>query len=264
MDWGPIADIVKTQGVKLLAGILVLAVGFFIAHWLLKLIERSERFIKIEATLKGFLVNLFKLILYIVIILTAASVMGIPLTSFLTLLASAGVAISLAMQGALSNFVGGMTILMLKPFKAGEYIKIGETEGTVQRIGVFYTELVTPDLRHVNLPNSNLTSTAIINYTREGTRRLDVEFSVSYSADIDRVRATLQEAVRRTGRILPDPAPLVKLTRCADSAVVFIVRVWCKAPDYWDVNWDLNENGKRALDEAGIEIPFPQMDVHMK
>ena len=263
-DWNHLSTLLQTQGIKLLSGLLVLAIGFFLAHWITKLTARSKVLTKLEPTLKGFLVNLLKLLLYVLVILTAASVMGVPLTSFITLLASAGVAISLAVQGALSNFVGGLTILLLKPFRVGEYVKIGDIEGTVQKTGVFYTELTTPDNRHISLPNSSLTSTAIINNSREGTRRIDVAFSVSYSADIDQVRATLMQAVERTGRYLPDPAPMIRLTQCADSCLVFTVRVWVNSADYWEVNWGILENGKRALDAAGIEIPYPQMDVHMR
>ena len=259
-----ILNIIREQGIRLLGGIIVLAIGFFLIHWIMKFLTRSDKFVKIEPTLKGFLQNLIKLILYIVVVLTAAGVMGIPLTSFVTILASAGVAISLAMQGALGNFVGGITIFMLKPFKIGDYIKVGDTEGTVQSIGVFYTELLMPDLKHISLPNSNLTNTAIINYSREGQRRLDVSFGVSYSADIDLVRQTLMDVIRQTPGILPDPAPMVRLNACADSSLNFILRVWCKSADYWEVNWALIENGKKALDRAGIEIPFPQVDVHMK
>ena len=259
-----IINIIEAQGMKLLGGILILVIGFFLIHWTMKFLKRNDRFVKIEPTLKGFLQNLVKLLLYIIVILTAANVMGVPLTSFVTLLASAGVAISLATQGALSNFVGGMTILLLKPFRAGDYVKIGDTEGTVQSIGVFYTELATPDNKHISLPNSNLTNTAIVNFSREGTRRLDVSFGVSYDADMDHVISTLKEAVQETNGILPDPAPIIKLTECGDSSLTFMLRVWCKSSDYWDVNWNLLENGKRALDRAGIEIPYPQVDVHMK
>ncbi|MBR4234630.1 MAG: mechanosensitive ion channel [Clostridia bacterium] len=257
-------QVLETQGMKLFGGIIVIVVGLFLIHWIMKFLTRGDRFVKIEPTLKGFLLNLIKLILYVVVILTAASVMGIPLTSFVTILASAGVAISLAMQGALSNFVGGMTMLLLKPFKAGDYVKIGDTEGTVRSIGVFFTELTMPDNRHISLPNSNLTNTAIVNYTREGTRRLDVSFGVSYDSDIDRVKSVLAGVIAQTHGILPEPAPLVKLTACGDSSLTFMMRVWCKASDYWDVNWNLLESGKRALDGAGIEIPYPQMDVHVK
>jgi len=259
-----IITMLQAQGIKLLGGIIVLAIGLFLTHWIMKFLTRKDSFTKIEPTLKGFLQNLLKLVLYIITILTAANVMGIPLTSFVTILASAGVAASLAMQGALSNFVGGITILLLKPFKAMDYIKIGDTEGTVQSIGLFYTELTTPDNRHISLPNSSLTNTAIVNFTREGTRRLDVEFGVSYDADMERVKQTLLSAVQETRGIIDSPSPIIKLTACGDSSLTFMIRVWCKNADYWDVNWDLLENGKRALDREGIEIPYPQMDVHMK
>ena len=259
-----IITMLQAQGIKLLGGILVLAIGLFLTHWIMKFLTRKDSFTKIEPTLKGFLQNLLKLVLYIITILTAANVMGIPLTSFVTILASAGVAASLAMQGVLSNFVGGITILLLKPFKAMDYIKIGDTEGTVQSIGLFYTELTTPDNRHISLPNSSLTNTAIVNFTREGTRRLDVEFGVSYDADMERVKQTLLSAVQETRGIIDSPSPIIKLTACGDSSLTFMIRVWCKNADYWDVNWDLLENGKRALDREGIEIPYPQMDVHMK
>ena len=222
-----IIKIAEEQGMKLLGGIIVLSVGFFLVRWIMKFLTRNDHLTKLEPTIKGFLVNLTKVVLYIIVVLTAANVMGIPLTSFITLLGSAGVAISLAMQGALSNLVGGLTILLLKP-------------------------------------NSSLTNTAIVNYSREGTRRLDVNFGVSYDADIDHTVSTLREAVNMTGGILDNPAPVIKLTECGDSSLVFMIRVWCKASDYWDVNWGLIENGKRLLDREGIEIPYPQMDVHMK
>lgn len=259
-----IIKIAEEQGMKLLGGIIVLSVGFFLVRWIMKLLTRNDHLNKIEPTIKGFLLNLVKVLLYIIVVLTAANVMGIPLTSFVALLGSAGVAVSLAMQGALSNLVGGLTILLLKPFKVDDYVKIGETEGTVQSIGTFFTEFTTPDNRHISLPNSSLTNTAIVNYSREGTRRLDVNFGVSYDADIDHTVNTLREAVSMTKGIFNQPEPVVKLTECGDSSLVYMVRVWCKAEDYWNVNWDLIENGKRLLDREGIEIPYPQMDVHMK
>jgi len=259
-----IIKIAEEQGMKLLGGIIVLSVGFFLVRWIMKLLTRNDHLNKIEPTIKGFLLNLVKVLLYIIVVLTAANVMGIPLTSFVALLGSAGVAVSLAMQGALSNLVGGLTILLLKPFKVDDYVKIGETEGTVQSIGTFFTEFTTPDNRHISLPNSSLTNTAIVNYSREGTRRLDVNFGVSYDADIDHTVNTLREAVSMTKGIFNQPEPVVKLTECGDSSLVYMVRIWCKAEDYWNVNWDLIENGKRLLDREGIEIPYPQMDVHMK
>jgi small conductance mechanosensitive channel len=259
-----IIKIAEEQGMKLLGGIIVIVVGIILVRWLLKLLGHSERFTKIEPTIRGFLHNLIKVVLYIIVVLTAANVMGIPLTSFVTLLGSAGVAVSLAMQGALSNLVGGLTLLLLKPFVVGDYIKIGETEGTVKSIGTFFTEFTTVDNRHVSLPNSSLTNTAIVNYSREGTRRLDVTFGVSYDADIDHTVKTLREAVSMTNGILDQPEPLIRLNECGDSSLSFLIRVWCKSADYLDVNWDLIENGKRLLDREKIEIPYPQMDVHMR
>ena len=256
--------LVQEQGMKLLGGIVVLVVGFFLVRWVMKFLTRNDQLSKIEPTIKGFIMKLLKILLYIIVVLTAANVMGIPLTSFVALMGSAGVAVSLAMQGALSNLVGGMTLLLLKPFKVGDYVKIGETEGTVKSIGTFFTEFTTPDNRHISLPNSSLTNTAIVNYSREGTRRLDVNFGVSYDADIDHTVNTLREAVNMTGGILDNPAPIIKLSECGDSSLVYMVRIWCKGEDYWNVNWDLTENGKRLLDREGIEIPYPQMDVHMK
>lgn len=255
---------IKTQGMNLLSGLIVLAVGFFLAHWLFKFVGRKQAVSRMEPTLRGFLEHLIRLVVYIIIILTAVSVMGIPMTSVVTLLASAGVAVSLAMQGALSNLVGGFLMLMLKPIKAGDYVKINDAEGTIKSIGVFYTEMATYDNRHISLPNSTLTNTAIINYTREGSRRLDVQFSVHYSSEIDEVKKTLLAVVEKNKSIMTDPAPMVALNQCGDSSLNFIVRVWCKVPDYWDIYFYLMEQGKHALDDAGIEIPYPQMDVHVK
>ena len=154
--------------------------------------------------------------------------------------------------------------MLIKLLKPGDFVKVGETEGTVQKIGIFYTELTTPDNRHISMPNSALTGTAVVNYTREGTRRVDVTFSVSYPSDIDRVKQTLLGAVGQTDGLLSEPAPIIRLNECAASSLDFTVKVWCKASDYWTVKWDLTENGKKALDAAGIEIPYPQLDVHMR
>ena len=259
-----IGDFLSTQGINLLRGILVLVVGFFLVHWALKLVSRNEKYIRMDPTLKGFLDNLMRIVLYIVVILTAVNVMGIPMTSVVALVASAGVAISMAVQGALSNLVGGLMLLLLKPIKVDEYIKVGDIEGTVKRIGAFYTELATPDNRYITMPNSLLTNTSIINNARLGTRRLDVFFSVSYRADIDHVKQVLTSVINRCEGILPDPEPAVKLTECGESALKFVIRVWTKGSDYWNANFFLLEEGKKALDAAGISIPYPQMDIHVK
>ena len=249
---------------NLLRGVLVLVVGLFVVHWISKLLSRSEKVLRIEPTLKSFLGNLLRILLYVIVVLTAANVMGVPMTSVVTLLASAGVAVSLAMQGALSNLVGGLSLLLLKPIKVNEYVKVGDYDGTVRSIGAFYTELATPDNRQITLPNSSLTNTAIINYTRTGTRRLDMEYSVSYDSNMEQVFGVLSGLIAAREDVLAEPAPVVHLSKMGDSALVFVARLWCKTADYWDIYFYLMEEGKRALDRAGVSIPYPQMDVHIK
>ncbi len=263
MEWDKVKDFLSTAGVDLLRGIITVIVGLFLVHWVMKLIDRYDERVRLEPTLKGFLVKLVRIVLSILVLLTAANTMGIPLTSIVTLIASAGVAISLAMQGILSNLIGGFILLLLKPIRVGEFVKVGDYEGTVQVIGVFYTEMTTFDNRHINLPNSTLTNTAIINYTREGTRRLDLVFSVSYDSELDQVYQVLRNVVAAEKEILQDPEPAVNLSKCGDSALDFTVKVWVKTENYWPVNFRLLENGKRSLDAAGIKIPYPQMDVHV-
>lgn len=264
MNTDGITDFLKTAGADLLRGLLVLVVGFFLVHWITKLLKRNKKLMDVEPTLRGFLQNLIRILLSVLVILTAVNVMGIPMTSVLTLVASGGVAVGLALQGAVGNLIGGVILLILRPIKAGEYVKIGDSEGVVKTVGAYYTELITPDNKHLSLPNGTLTNTSITNFSREGTRRLDLTFSVAYSSDMDQVYRVLNDLVAKEKAVLPDPAPQIVLLRCADSSLEFAVRVWVRTDDYWPVNFRLLDGGKRALDDAGITIPFPQMDVHVK
>ena len=264
MNWESIKNFITTAGVDLLRGLVALVIGLFLVHWVMKLFDRYETKMKIEPTLRGFIKNLLRILLYVIVIMTAANTMGIPMTSIITLLGSAGVAISLAMQGALGNLIGGFILLLFKPISVGEYVRIGDNEGTVKAIGAFYTELITFDNRLVHLPNGTLTNTAITNFTRIGTRRLDLTFSVSYESNMDQVYEVLNGVIAEEKALLPDPAPEVHLIKCGDSSLDFTVRVWVQTADYWPVNFRMLDQGKRALDQAGISIPYPQVDVHMK
>ncbi len=264
MDIDKIKSFLTTAGVDLLKGIIIIVLGLFLVHWLVKFLRRSKAFAKLDLSLQSFFINAIKLILTVIVVLSAANVIGIPLTSIITIFASAGVAISLAMQGALGNLVGGLTLLILKPIKVGEYVKIGEFRGIVKNIGAFYTEINTMDNSLISLPNSNLTNTAIINYSREGTSRIEASFTVSYHSDIDKVREVLLDMARKGEKVLEDPSPWVLITKCAESGIVVLVRAWAKAEDWGNVYYYLLENGKKALDAAGIEIPYQQMDVHIK
>jgi small conductance mechanosensitive channel len=264
MNWESIKNFITTAGVDLLRGLVALVIGLFLVHWVMKLFDRYETKMKIEPTLRGFIKNLLRILLYVIVIMTAANTMGIPMTSIITLLGSAGVAISLAMQGALGNLIGGFILLLFKPISVGEYVRIGDNEGTVKSIGAFYTELITFDNRLVHLPNGTLTNTAITNFSRIGTRRLDLTFSVSYESNMDQVYEVLNGVIAEEKALLPDPAPEVHLIKCGDSSLDFTVRVWVQTADYWPVNFRMLDQGKRALDQAGINIPYPQVDVHMK
>ncbi len=264
MDFESLKAFVTTAGVNLLFGIIIIVVGLFVVHWFIKFLKQSKAITKLEPSLQSFFLNAIKLVLVVVVILSAANVIGIPLTSVITIFASAGVAISLGMQGALGNLVGGVTLLILKPIKTGEFVRIGDHVGFVKNIGAFYTEIKTKDATLISLPNSALTNTAIINYSREGNRRVEVEFLVSYKSDIDKVYATLKEMAAKNDLVLADPPPKVVLHECTSSGMEFEVRAWTDAPNYSKVRKFLIDSGKRALDAAGIEIPYQQMDVHIK
>jgi len=264
MIWEDIKNFLANAGFDLLRGLGILIVGFILVRWIMKLIERYEKKLKMEPTLKGFLKTVIRVLLYVLVIMTAANTMGIPLTSILTLFASAGVAVSLALQGVLTNLIGGLILLVVKPVRVGEYVKIGDSEGTITSVGIYYTEMNTIDNRHISLPNGSLTNTAIINYTREGTRRLDLVFSVSYNSDMDQVYKTLRAVAAEDSAVLADPAPEIVLSQCGNSSLDFTMKVWVKSSDYLPSSFRLLDSGKRALDQAHIEIPYPQMDVHIK
>ena len=263
MDIEKLKTFFTTAGVNLLMGIIILVVGLFVVHWLVKFLRKSKAFSKLDPSLQSFFLNAIKLVLIVVIVLSAANVIGIPLTSIITIFASAGVAVSLGMQGALGNLVGGVTLLILKPIKTGEYVQIGQHSGMVKKIGAFYTEIVTRDNSLISLPNSSLTNTAIVNYSREGISRVEVFFTVGYQYEIDRVREVLLEMAKKGEKVLEDPSPWVLVNKCSENGVEYAVRAWGKAEDWTNVRFYLLENGKRALDEADIRIPYPQMDVHI-
>ena len=264
MDINEIKTIVTSAGANLLLGLIILVVGLFLTHWIVKLLSRSKLFTKLDPSLQSFFRNLIKLLLIALVVLTVANILGVPLTSVITIFASAGVAISLGMQGALGNLVGGVTLLILKPIKTGEFVRIGDHVGFVKNIGAFYTEIKTKDATLISLPNSALTNTAIINYSREGNRRVEVSFLVNYNSDIDQVFSVLKNMTKGSDLILQDPPPKVVLDKCRESGMEFEVRAWTDAPNYSKVRKYMVLSGKKALDAAGIQIPYQQMDVHIK
>ena len=243
---------------------VIIFVGFKLTSFLIKRLKKSKALSKVDHSLATFVCSLLNIAAKVIILITAASVMGLPVTSFITMLASAGVAIGLALQGALSNLAGGVMLLLFHPFKVGDYIETVDGSGTVHSITVFYTILKTPDNKKITLPNGTLTASAITNYSSEPTRRVDIDLSVEYTADVAQVKAMMMELMEQHPLIMKDPAPFCRLTSQGQSALVVTMRAWCKREDYWDVKLDLTEESKLALDRAGISIPYPQLDVHVK
>lgn len=268
MSWQRFLDFLlnlgRTWGLRLLAALIVLLVGWQLIRLLRKRMRKSGWMAKLEETLQRFLVSFITIAAYAALFLTVAMILGVPATSFITILASCGVALGLALQGALSNFAGGLMLLLSKPFSVGDYIETADEAGTVAEISVIYTVLTTPDNKRITIPNGTLMNSTIVNYTCEPTRRVDLTFSVARDSSSETVKEILTKVLTEHPLVMSDPEPTVRLSSCGDSALLYAVRGWCKTEDYWTVYLDVLEAGKRALDEAGIEIPFPQVDVHMK
>ncbi len=262
--WKTVTQFAAGFGLKLLAALLLLVIGLKLCKWAVRRLEKSRFFGKLEDSVRSFVRSLVSIGLKILVFVSASLVLGIPESSFIALLTSAGVAIGLALQGALSNFAGGLMILLFRPFRVGDYISTASGEGTVHDITVFYTVLITPDNKHVTLPNGGLTNTAVTNYSREKTRRVDLAFSVAYNSDLTEVRRLLLDAARAHPMVLAEPEPTARLNEQGDSALIFVLRAWCPTEHYWDVRFDLNEAVKKSFDEHSIEIPFPQLDVHLQ
>lgn len=250
--------------IRLVVTLVILAVGFLLVKLIMKLLRRGRLTKKMDPSVKGFLDSAIGIILRILVIVTAVTYAGVPMASIITVLGSLGVAIGLALQGGLSNVAGGVLILVNRPFRVGDYIKVGEHDGVVENIGIYYTTIKTFDGKKVVIPNGTVTSSVVVNNFTEETRRVDLTFSAAYSSDIDLVKRTLLDVANANPRVLKDPAARAVMTEQADSALKFALRVWVKIPDYWEVQFELTEDVKRAFDAAGIEIPFPQIDVHSK
>ena len=258
-----IVSFVTSWGLKLAAALIVFLVGAKLISVTIKWVHNSPKLSKMDDSLRSFLAGFAKIALYAVLVLTVAMIVGIPAASFITVLASCGVAIGLALQGSLSNFAGGLMILFFKPFKVGDFIEASGESGTVVEISVVYTELLTPDNKRITVPNGALTNSVMKNYSSEETRRVDLTFSADYKCDMQLVKDTITEVVMAHPLVLQDPAPFIRMTSLSTNAMDYTVRVWTKGGDYWTVYLDLLESVKKAFDEKGITVPYPQMDVHV-
>jgi len=256
-------DLFILYGIKVIAAAVIFIIGRWVAGLFQKIVGKVMDKRNVDATVSSFVGHLIYYALLAFFILAALGQLGIQTASFVAVLAAAGLAIGLALQGSLANFAAGFLLLIFRPFRVGDYIEGGGTAGTVEKIQLFTSQLTTPDNKTVIVPNSAMTAGNIVNFSTKGTRRVDMVFGIGYGDDMDRAREIIQEIIASDERILKDPAPVVAVSELADSSVNLVARPWVKSGDYFAVLWELTEKVKKRFDEAGISIPFPQRDVHI-
>lgn len=250
-------DLIFIYGPKLLMAIVIWFIGLWIIKIALKGVKRGLEKGNYDVSLKKFLLNLLNWMFKIVLIVVVLGTVGIETTSFAAILAAAGLAIGLSLQGSLANFAGGILIMIFKPFKVGDTIQAQGELGTVKEIEIFTTKLKSPDNKEIIIPNGTLSNGNITNYTSHEMRRIDLSFGVAYDSDIKQTKELLMLQLTSHPKVLKEPAPVVSLNELADSSINFIARPWVKTDDYWNVYFDIMESTKEALDAAGIEIPYP-------
>jgi len=248
---------------KILLAVVILIIGSKLIKIIIKLLNKSHSYAKLDESVRSFLNSFIRVVLYAVLYITAATALGVPETSLVTALASCGLAVGLALQGSLSNFVGGLMILIFKPFVIGDYIVSGTFEGTVKEINVLYTVIVTLDNRTVTIPNGSISNAPVVDVTGQATRRLEISVGISYNADIDKALSVLSALAANNKEILQTPAPQAVVDNLGESSIDLILRFWVNTENYWPVRYQMLKDVKQALDENGIEIPFPQLDVHV-
>ena len=265
-EWMPqlVHDYVVPLGLKILAAIVV----FIIGRWVIKLVKKwmangltSKHG---DATVHSFLSNLVGVLLYFILIISIISILGINTSSLVALLASAGLAVGMALSGTLQNFAGGVMIVMFRPFKVGDFISAQGFEGKVSEIQIFNTHLLTMDNKEIILPNGILSTGIMTNFMKQDTRRVDWVFSMAYGDDYDHAKAVLKRLCEADPKIKKTPEPFIELLKLNDSSVDITVRVWVDSADYWPVFFAMNERVYKAFDQEGLHIPFPQRDVHLK
>lgn len=254
---------IMTFGRKLIVVLLLWIIGKRLIRYIEKLVTSGFEKGKLEPSVARFLVSLIRISCYAVLVIMMVGVLGIQTTSLITLIGSAGVTIGLALQGSLSNFAGGVLILIFKPFRVGDYIVACGLEGTVQAIDIIYTRLITVDNKAVTIPNGTLANANIVNVGAEPFRRVDIHVGISYQSDIKAAKNVLQEVITKEARVLKDKDITIFVDSLDSSCVTIQTRCWCKTQDYWAVRWNLLENYKLALDANDIQIPFQQMDIHI-
>ncbi len=252
-----------TYALKVLYAVIIWVVGKFIIKQIVKLFDHKMEMAKTEETLKKFLHSMFNIFLYTILFIIIISTLGIETASLVAVLGAASLAIGFALQGSLSNFAGGVLIILFKPFKIGDYVEAGGVSGTVTEIQIFATLLDTVDNKRVIIPNGKMSNETLINYSKNGTRRVDIVFGVGYNDDLEKAKEVLTEVAKAQDKVLQDKGIFVEIVEYANSSVNIVYRVWCNTPDYWDVYFQSMKAAKTEFDKANISIPYPQMDVHV-
>jgi len=259
-----IVTALSEYGLSVIGAIVTLIVGWSLAKWAesmtRRVLGRSER---IDSTLTSFFSNLTRYLVLIFTLIAVLNQFGVQTASLIAVLGAAGLAIGLAMQGTLSNIAAGVMLLVFRPFKIDDYVEVSGQAGTVNTMGLFVTELTTPDNTQIIVPNSNIWGQSIVNYSYHSTRRLDLEIGIGYDDDIDQAFRVIREILDAESRVMGDPEPMVVVGNLGASSVDLVIRVWVQAADYWPLKFDLTKRLKQTFDAKGVGIPFPQMDVHV-
>lgn len=261
--WNAIKDFFVNNWTTILIFIAVLIIGFIVVKILVKVFSKLMKKSKLNSMAAKFLTSIVKIFLYIIYLIALLSLLGIPTTSLVALVSVGALAISLAVQDVISNFASGIEIVVTKPFIEGDLVEIDGITGNVDRITIVNTRIITPDQRTVTIPNSKISTSSVINYTTQPTRRVDLVISTAYGTDVEKVKEIIKQVIDGNERILKTPEPMIRLSEHGSSSLDFAVRAWSNNADYWEVYFDLHEQILKAFEQNGIEIPFEQLDVHV-
>lgn len=256
-------ELISTYGGKILLAIATLVVGMIVIKLLNKLIEKALKKSKLDGTVKSVIRNISKAFLYIVLVIGIIEILGVSMSSVVAVIASCGLAVGLALQGALGNLAGGLMILIFKPFKVGDFIESTGAEGTVKDISIFYTTVMTIDNKQIFVPNGDLMNANVTNFSVADKRRVDQDYKITNDIDAELVKSVLLGAAENTEGVLSEPKPFARMTAVDDDTYIFTVRAWCDTPKYWDVYFDLIENCSKALAENGIDDPEERIAVRL-
>ncbi len=249
---------------RLVGALVVFLVGNIIVRFVVKRLKTGKWGSRMDPMIRSFVSSLTKIALYLILAVVVVSILGIETASIIAVIASAGAAIALGLQGSLSHLAGGVMLIIFRPFKIGDFVDVCGFSGTVTEVGIFYTEITTGDNRICEIPNGTLIGSSIVNYSIKDTRRVDLVFDVAYGTDVETAKQVILGEVAKLDAVLGDPAPFIRMTELGGSSLKITLRVWCNSADYWGVKFDLTEAVNKTFAEKGIEIPYQQIDVHVK